>query len=268
MTDDLKPMPEEALENRLHAAARAFSFPPTPDLAPGVMRRTSIPRPFIRRRLVWVGVLFALALAVIGVVPPVRAAVLDWIRIGAVRIDLIQPTQTPVPTPLPHTPTPVHTLTPRPSQTPIRSVLDLSGETTLAQAQSTSNFTVRLPAFPTGLGPPDHVYYQEIAGPVIVLVWMEPSHPDQVRLTLSETSASSMIFQKITPKSVQDTTVNGQPAVWVDAPYFLLSGSGDTVTRRLVESGHTLIWTDGPMTYRLELDATLDFAREVAQSLH
>jgi hypothetical protein len=268
MTDDLKPMPEEELEARLRAAARAFSFPPTPDLALGLVRRAAAPRPFFRRRLVWVGVLLALVLAVIGIVPPVRAAVLDWIRMGAVRIYLIQPTQAPAPTPLPHTPTPARTLTPHPSQTPIRSVLDLSGETTLAQAQSQSNFTLRLPAFPAGLGPPDHVYYQDIAGPVVMLVWIEPDHPDQVRLVLSETSANSIIFQKIVPKSVQDTTVNGQPALWVDAPYLLLSGSGETVTRRLVESGYTLIWTEGPMTYRLELGASLDFARRVAQSLH
>ena len=70
-------------------------------------------------------------LAVILAVPPVRAAVLDWIRIGAVRIFLIQPSPTPVPTALPETPAP----TALPSPTPLPSVLDLSGETSLADAR-------------------------------------------------------------------------------------------------------------------------------------
>ncbi len=72
-------------------------------------------------------------------------------------------------------------------------------------------------------------------------------------MLLSETSAQNIIFQKIAPQSVENIRVNGQTALWVDAPYLLITGIQDEATMtRLVENGHTLIWTEGQLTYRLE----------------
>jgi hypothetical protein len=88
-----------------------------------------------------------------------------------------------------------------------------------------------------------------------------------VRLSLSETLGDGIMFQKIDPKTVEDTTVNGRPALWVDSPYLLVTGSGDTSMTRLVEDGHTLIWTEGNRTYRLETTLGLDEARRVAEGM-
>lgn len=220
-----------------------------------------------RLGLVAVGVLLALFLAVLLLAPQARAAVLDWIRIGAVRIFVGEPTQTPTPTLSPGT-----TATPEPTYpptaTPLSSILDLSGETTLAQAQAASRLSIRLPAYPPDLGRPDHVFFQDLGGPVIFLVWMDPAQPQKVRLSLTEALSDMVIFQKIVPNSVEDTTVNAQPAIWLDSPYFLISGNGGGAVTRLVAEGHTLVWTQGKMTYRLETASDLSTAVRIAESLH
>jgi hypothetical protein len=260
MPDARAPLPVD-LEARLSAAAREFAYPPTPDLSRVVVARMSaiaekaVPARQRRlRRWALVGVLLALLLAGILAAPPVRAAVLDWIRLGAVRIFLVPPT------PAPTQPSGQATATP----TPLGSVLDVSGETTLQKAQTQAGFTLRLPP---GEGRPDRVYYQDLGGPVVILVWMDPARPGRVRLSLSETLGDGIMFQKIDPKTVEDTTVNGRPALWVDSPYLLVTGSGDTSMTRLVEDGHTLIWTEGNRTYRLETTLGLDEARRVAEGM-
>ncbi len=269
-TPEISQLPHDAqepLEERLHAAGRAFVYPPTPQVSLAVSRRLSVPRRHPARRLALAGLLLALLLAAVFSVPPVRAAVLDWIHLGAVRIFLVQPSSTPLPTPLPGTPTAAVTATPAPTLTPLPSVLDLSGETSLADAQAQAGFPILLPAAPADLGQPQHVFFQDMGGPVVVLVWMQPASPESVRLVLSETSSDNIIFQKLIPKSVQDTQVNGQAALWVDAPYLLVTGSGQTTSTRLIIDGHTLVWTSGKFTFRLETGSDLATAVRVAEFL-
>lgn len=260
-------LPPEDLEGRLRLAAQALAYPPTPDVSRRVGRRLMPRRPFWSRRgLVTAGILLALLLGILIAVPPVRAAILDWIRIGAVRIFFGEPTQTPLPTLLPgQTASPEPTELPSP--TPLRSILDISGQTTLAQAASDAGFPIRLPAYPSDLGLPDRVYFQNLNGPVVFLVWFEPSQPGKVRLSLTETQSNNFIFQKIVPKSVENTSVNAQPAIWVDAPYLLISRSGDFSTARLIDTGHTLVWTEGSLTFRLETGSDLAEAILTAESV-
>jgi hypothetical protein len=258
--------PPDDFEKHLLAAARTFPYPPTPNVSQAVLRRLPQRPAPTRRTLAAVGIFVVLILAILFAVPQVRAAVLDWIRIGAVRIFFGELTSTPTPTPLPAaagTPEPTYP----PTSTPLSSILDLSGETTLALAQRTSGLIIRLPAYPPDLGPPDHVFFQDLGGPVVFLVWAEPGQPQKVRMSLSESLSDMLIFQKIVPNSVEDTRVNGQPALWVDSPYFLISGSGSSEFTRLVPEGHTLVWTQGSMTYRLETASDLSTAIRVAESL-
>jgi hypothetical protein len=42
--------------------------------------------------------------------------------------------------------------------------------------------------------------------------------------------------------------------------------NGEIDLRRMIE-GHVLIWADGPITYRLETDLSLDEAVKIAESL-
>ncbi len=86
-------------------------------------------------------------------------------------------------------------------------------------------------------------------------------------LSISETNASSYIFQKIAPSSIENTTVDGQPAIWVDAPYLLITGNGSYVENRLINQGHTLVWTEGPLSFRLETADDLPTAIKIAESL-
>ncbi len=255
---------EGGFESRLAAIAQAFTYPPAPDVRIAVARRLSQP-PRSSRRALAVAVALLLVLAVLFAVPPVRAAILEWIRIGAVKIFLVAPTPTPTPTSLPgknesSLPTSL------PTPTPLASVLDLAGETTLSQAQA-QGFPLLLPGFPADLGKPDHVYVQDFGGPVVILVWVDKSQPQKVILALSETNISGAIFQKIVPPSVVNTAVNGQPAIWVEAPYMLITGSGSYEMDRLIATGHTLIWSTGKLTYRLETGDNLVTAIKIAESL-
>lgn len=223
------------------------SWPPT-------QPRWMTPRRVSRHWSVLGSVAAALILALLLFAPQVQAAVRAVLQLGAVHI------ATTTPTPLPGA---------VPSATPLHTVLDLAGETTLADARQQAGFSIVLPAYPPDLGPPNHVYLQDLGGPMVVLVWTVPGRPTQVRMSLHELS-SNIWLQKFPPHVVQTTTVNGQPALWTDGPYEVEVIVGDQVaygSRRLV-TGHVLIWATGSITYRLETSLTLPEAIRVAESLH
>jgi hypothetical protein len=102
-----------------------------------------------------------------------------------------------------------------------------------------------------------------------VLVWVDPQHPDHVRMALNELSSDAYVY-KLAPQLVQETQVHGQRALWTTGPYLLQIGSvsnQDNALRRLVTASHTLIWTEGDITYRLECDVSLQEAVRIAESL-
>jgi hypothetical protein len=208
-------------------------------------------------------------LAGLMAVPQVRAAVLEILRIGAVYI--IPAVPTPTVTPVPATLPPASlapTARPSPPPTPLLSVLDLAGATTMAEARARAGFAIRLPTYPADLGAPDRVFLQDLGGSVVVLVWMDSAQPNRVRISLHALGPGTFA-EKLQPPVIQQTTVNGQPAVWTEGPYLLQFLRGGQVTydaQRLVE-GHTLVWTQGDVTYRLESDLSLDEAVRIAASL-
>ncbi|MFN8453687.1 MAG: hypothetical protein U0401_03290 [Anaerolineae bacterium] len=259
--------PEEAWEARLRRTAQAFPYPPTPDVAGAVQKRLaeeSRVKPGFwassRSRLTWAALIVLLILGGLLAVPQVRARVIEFLQIGAIRILLGEPT--PAPSPGPHTPTPL------PSPTPLASLLDLAGETTLAEAEQGAGFPIRLPAYPAGLGLPERVFLQDMNGPVVVLVWLDPIRPGGVRFSLHQFGPGTFA-EKGNPAAVQEAQVNGQRAIWAEGPYLLQIRRGSEVDydlRRLVE-GRVLIWTEGEITFRLESDLTLEEAIKVAESL-
>jgi hypothetical protein len=154
------------------------------------------------------------------------------------------------------------------SPTPLNSVMDLAGETTLAEAQEQIDFPIRLPTYPADLGSPDRVFFQNIGGPAVVLVWLDPNKPSRVALSLHQLGPGTFA-DKGNPGSVQETTVNGRQALWTEGPYILQFRRGNRVDydmRRLV-TGRVLIWVEGEVTYRLETDLPLEEAVRVAESL-
>jgi hypothetical protein len=247
-------LPNPSFESQVRQAARALPYPPTPDLAGAWARRsTAGSRPVLRLRPVWALIGLLALLAGLLAVPPVRAAIREFLQIGAVRIWLVEPTPAPTAT------------RPQPTPTSMVSVLQLSGATTLAEAQAEAPFPIRLPTWPADLGAPDHVFLQNLDGTAVILVWMDEQQPDQVRLSLHLLS-SDVIAWKMGPQRVAETTVDGQPAVWAEGPYVISLRNGSWETRQLV-SGHVLIWQADSVTYRLESDLTLDEAVRVAESL-
>jgi hypothetical protein len=202
-------------------------------------------------------------------VPPVRAAVLEWIQIGVVRIlpPAPKPTPTDNPDKLPQPETLPVTATPAPPETPTTFPLpNLAGEMTLTEAQTRLDFPILVPSHPQDLGLPDQVYLQDQNGPLLVLIWLDPANPAKIQLSLHTLTPGSWGIDKFKPKVIQETSVNGQPGVWVEGPYFLQLRNLDFDLLRLIE-GHVLIWTQDNLTYRLETELPLEEAILIAESL-
>lgn len=132
--------PFEQLEERLQAAKESFPYPPTPNLAHVVGHKAAQQRtrraPF--QRLAWLALLVAILGAGLFASPDVRAAVRDFLQLGAVRII---PAPTTIATPL------------RPTSTPLARVQPgLAGKTTFAEAEREAGFPIRLPTYPDDVG--------------------------------------------------------------------------------------------------------------------
>lgn len=246
--------PDQAWEAKVRQVARHFSYPPTPDLAEAVRQQLASskarlkPDLITRRRWAWAALLALFLVGSLLAVPQVRAAVVEFLQLGAVRIFLAQPVPTVQPTPV---------MAP--------SLLGLAGETSLAEARTQVDFPIRLPTYPAELGPPDRVFQQDFDGPVVILVWLKPEDPGQVWFSL-HLMGPDTFAGKGAPQTVTETMVNGRPALWLEGPHLLQLSDGDYALRRLVE-GHVLLWTEGQLTYRLETDLPLAEAVRVAESL-
>ena len=260
-------------EQEMLAAVSDFDYPATPRIANAVMLRLQPqiqPRRLVARRLLWALVVIAVLLAGLISVPPVRAAVLEWLQIGVVRIFI--PRRNPEPS-LPARPGAVHVTataslnTGTPPGTTLRfSLLDLAGETSLAQAQSRLDSPILIPSYPPGLGLPDRVYLQDQGGSMLALIWLDPANPDRVRLSLHTLTSGSWAIEKSGARVVRETSVNGQSAVWTEGPYFMKLRNLDFELVRLID-GHVLIWAKDKLTYRLETDLTMEEAIRMAESL-
>ena len=79
--------------------------------------------------------------------------------------------------------------------------------------------------------------------------------------------AGSWAIKKIDPIQIQETTVNGQRAIWAIGPYPILYSNGDVDYDMRLIDGHVLIWAEGNVTYRLETDLSLEEAIKIAESL-
>lgn len=251
--------PIKQLEADLRDLAAALPYPPTPDLAARLRQRPARHR-MVRRRIRLALALLAALLALLAV-PQVRAAVARVIQLGAISIRFEEPT--PAPTePLP--------------PTPIASLLNLAGETTLEQAAQSLPYPIRLPSYPAQLGPPDRAFLQvfDRERTMLVLIWLDPQQPDGVAMSLTMLDSPDLADKRFVIKTgseiLQEVSVGGQRALWLRGPHFLeirgRDGRSGYDLRRLVE-GEVLIWTEGDLTYRLESHLALAEAIRVAESL-
>ena len=260
---------QELFAQRLLSISKGLDYPSTPDIVGSVMTRLhpSIRSRFISRRLVWSLTIILILCSSLMLIPPARAAILEFIQIGVVRIFRAEPTPLSPPnqevpsTMAPLTATPASTL---PSLIPILE--NLAGEMSLEEAQHAVNYPILLPSYPPDLGLPHRIFVQEADGKMAILIWLNPQQPDQVLMSLHFLPAGSWAIKKVEPTLIQETTVNGRRAIWAIGPYPLRLYNGDIEYQRLID-GHVLIWADGDVTYRLETDLPLEEAIKIAESL-
>jgi hypothetical protein len=220
-------------EDQVESLAAQFRYPPTPDVQLGQAKQKGrIPR------LAWA---LAVLIAVAFAVPPVRAAVGEILRVGAVRI--IQGGQSEIPG-------------------DAATILDLPGQTTLKAAQREVGFEIRMPA---ELDPPDRVWLLDLGEPSVALVWLEEDDTEVPEIVLYAIPSSS-VATKLMPQTLENAMVDGQPATWVTGDH-TLELLVDNQAEQIYVRGNVLLWTAGALTYRMETALTLPEAVRLAESM-
>ena len=259
-------MNEMDFETRIGSIAKRMDYPRTPDIAERVMTRLHLatkPR-FISKAAAWSLITILILTSSLFLIPPARAAIVEFIQIGIVRI--FKPEATPIFEEIPSTMIP-QTATPASTKESLIPILTrILGETTLEDAIQRVNFSILLPTYPSDLGRPDYVFVQDADGEMLILVWLAPEYPELIEMSLHFIPNDSWAIRKFEPHVIQETLVNGTRAFWTEGPYPLIMTNGNMELIRLIE-GNVLIWTDGNITYRLESVRSLDEAVKIAESL-
>lgn len=263
-------MTELDFEAQLGSIANRMDYPSTPDIAGSVSARLrTSPRPrFSSKAVAWSLTIVLLLISSLMLIPPVRAAVVEFVQVGAVRIFGAEPTPIPTTIPEPQSQLIPITATPGPTVEPMITVLErMMGESTLEDAQRRTSYPILVPGYPADLGKPDRVFIQNAEGLMTILVWFDPQQPERVQLSLHIIPTDSWAINKMGPKVIRETQVNGQYAIWAEGIYPVrVYGSSEIEFTRLI-SGQVLIWEDGDITYRLETDLNMEEAIRIAESL-
>jgi hypothetical protein len=271
-------MKETNFEAQLRSIANRMEYPRTPDIAGAVGARLRQPtrsrfisKLFVsaqRRRLAWSLTLAVILLSSLMLIPPARAAILEFIQIGVVRIFRAEPTPIAPPQSVPPVQMPV-TATPAATEMPqalIPLLERLAGDMTLEDAQAQVNYPLLLPSYPAGLERPDRIFVQDADGPMTIMVWLDPQDPGEIQMSLHFLPPDSWAIKKVEPTMIEETQVDGNYAIWAVGPYPLRYKNGDLDFTRMID-GHVLIWQDSEITYRLETELPLEEAIKIAESL-
>ncbi|MBE2222157.1 MAG: hypothetical protein IAF02_11480, partial [Anaerolineae bacterium] len=234
MNDELT----EKWSEQIAETAVSFPYPETPDIAGAVQQRLQ-PQPVPSRTLRWA---VALALFVVLLsasllaIPPVRAAVFEWLRIGAIEVFVVEDVSV-VETPA---------LSFAETAVPL-SILDLGEAISLEEAQAIFPEPLRQPVGWDAAAP---VYSQQFLGrlPTISMQWQTA---DGVTVTLSQIAAPYLGMKWASGEQVVETAVAGETAVWLEGTHPLRLKTGEADMQITIDS-NVLIWTEGTITYRLE----------------
>jgi hypothetical protein len=254
-------MPE--LDRALTRLGQELDWPPTPDLAAGVIERLDERRParrrafpIARRSLVLAFVaLLLLAGAAFAALPGVRDAVLDFFGLQGATVERRA------------------TLPPAPAERP----LDLGHRSTLAHAAGELGFAPLVPADP---GEPDAVYVRRgLPGGELSLAYRPRSGLPRARGTrlgllvnefrgdLNPAYVGKIAGQATT---VERLSVDGRPAIWLAGPphyFFYRSPGGRVVETPLRIAQNVLLLQHGRLLVRLEGAFGRARALAVARSL-
>ena len=157
--------------------------------------------------------------------------------------------------------------TPAPTPSSLIPLLEqISGETTIEDAQQEIGIPIPLPTYPPDLDQPDRVFLQDAGGWMLIMVWLDEQQPDQVQMSLHLIEEGSWTINKFQPAIIKETSVNDLRAIWTVGDYPLVMRNADIQFTRLI-NGNVLIWEENKITYRLETDLDLAEAIRIAESL-
>ncbi len=235
----------------LTTIAADFPYPQTPPIAQRLQKKHSSakPAPDYGQRRHWataVAIVLVLLLSLLAI-PPVRAAIIEFIQIGAIKIF-------DVPSAQPTLTEPLQKL----------SLGDIGTEITLAEAQDI--MPLLMPTIPNYAAAPDAIYRQTLneREAVITLVWYGNDARPQIALT--QIGIPSFGIKWASGEQVTATAVNDLPAVWIEGPH-LFSFAEFAFSDFVTIDSQVLLWTAGDNTLRLEGDLTLAEAVDIAESL-
>jgi hypothetical protein len=157
------------------------------------------------------------------------------------------------------------------------STMDLGHQVPLDQLDAQAGFAVAWPQDPA-LGPPDAAYIDPTLGGQVALVWRSRDGlPDTLEpgvglvVTAFQGATDSGFYSKAVGSGtkVKSVLVDGHRAFWLHGdPHFLFYEGPDGFVhdpRRWV--GDALLWTRGPITYRLETSLGETAAIRLAESM-
>jgi hypothetical protein len=211
------------LELQLRALGDEIAVPPTPDLAPAVIRR--IRRRHTARRTFLAIAAGAAALGIAFAVPPARSALLRFFHLEGVTVER------------------VGTLPPGPARAIGRS---LGEPMPLADAERQIGFRFALPAGTT----PTRAYVIGGLGTVLL-------ERDGAPLLLSEFRGRVFDLMKkvVGPATlVEEVRVGGAPGIWIEGPtHFLYFDRGGGIAELpIAVHGNVLLWQRDGLTLRLQ----------------
>lgn len=251
----------EQFPDHIRQSAATFPYPQTPDIAGQVSRRLAAPKHSNYTRLAWAAAVLLIALALIGAVPPVRAAVFQIIHAGAIwlQLDEFQPMDGQVSPPFPD----ISTLDPID-----QIILARAQRVSLDEAQEQVPFTLVLPP---ELGQPDAVYWQKVDGSggddaAVIMVWQDPADPTEIQTLLFQISGAYYGIKQASMESVTSIRIHGEEAFWIEGGHILNLNAGQKEIPTLV-SRDVLFWSANDVTYRLESHLTFAKALQMAESL-
>jgi hypothetical protein len=229
------------LEAELRTLGRYLDVPPAPDVTLAVRTRLREPAPRRTPVLRYAVVVLLLLLSALFAVPPVRAAVLEFFRIGGVEVH-----QGSGPA-LPPTPALADRIVPD-----------------LAEAERLSGIRARPPAL---LGPPDEIRVME--GRVVSLGYRPTADRPAIRFDVFHGTFEPVFEKYLRFREATRVDVGGVEGWFVPGPHEVVyvdpDGNRREATARL--AGPTLIWHRAGTTYRLEASLPRDRLVAVAGSV-
>lgn len=230
------------IDRALRDLAATIEFPATPNLSASL---TPDPQPSSRAKKL--AMALALVMVIGAAVPPVRSAMVDWVKAGAVTLyrwfgeENLSDTA------------------------PADAFLSrVAKPVSLADAQTAFPHPLALPTHPGNLGSPAEFWLlDEVSGPTVISIWRD--HAGDARLVLYQIAASDLIRKNV--REWREVPVNGRAAIWTSGPHLMRLPDGVFENWALIRD-NVLIWTSQTgLTYRLETRLGQRDAVAIAESL-